>query len=40
MSGVKRLAMAEKKGTTPITNEDLRKEGVKGAEKEKKGERY
>ena len=40
MSGVKNLAAAEKKGLTPITNQDLKKEGVKGADKEKKGELY
>jgi len=40
MSGVARLAMAENKGLKPLTNEKLREEGVKGAEKEKKGELY
>lgn len=40
MSGVKKLAQAETKGLKPITNELLREEGVKGAEKEKKGELY
>lgn len=40
MSGVKNLAMAENKGLKPLTNEKLREEGVKGAEVEKKGERY
>ncbi len=40
MSGVARLAMAEGKGLKPLTNQLLREEGVKGAEVEKKGERY
>lgn len=40
MSGVARLAQAENKGLQPLTNEKLREEGVKGAEVEKRGERY
>lgn len=39
MSGVARLAMAETKGLSPLTNELLKEEGVCG-EVEKKGELY
>ena len=40
MSGVARLAQAENKGLKPLTNKILKEEGVKGAEVEKKGEKY
>jgi hypothetical protein len=32
MSGVKNLVQAENKGLAQVTNEDLRKEGLKGAD--------
>lgn len=32
MSGVKNLVQAENKGLKQVTNEDLRKEGVKGTD--------
>ena len=35
MSGVKKLAQAENRGLAQVTNENLREEGVKGADERK-----
>ena len=38
MSGVRRIALAENKGQSQVTNEDLREEGVGSASVEDKNE--
>lgn len=38
MSGVKNLAAAENKGMAPITDEQLREEGLAGSDESEKGE--